>query len=58
MAYHELHGNNDIRTRFFTFLQMFIVVAMIVFAHNALEEGSVGFALSYAAFQLVLTYLW
>lgn len=57
-SYHELHGNNDIRTRIFTFLQMFTVAAMAVFAHNALGEGSVGFALSYAAFQLILTYLW
>ena len=37
--YHELHGNNDIRTRFFTFLQMFSVMAMAVFAHHALGEG-------------------
>ncbi len=57
-SYHDLHGNNDIRTRVFTFLQMFTVAAMAVFAHNALGEGSVGFALSYAAFQLILTYLW
>lgn len=57
-SYHDAHGNNDIRTRVFTFLQMFSVAAMAVFAHNALGEGSVGFALSYAAFQLILTYLW
>ena len=56
--YHELHGNNDVRTRVFTFLQMFTVAAMAVFAHNALGEGSIGFALSYTAFQLILTYLW
>ena len=56
--YHDLHGNNDIRTRIFTFLQMFTVAAMAVFAHNAFGEGSVGFALSFAAYQLVLTYLW
>lgn len=56
--YHELHGNNDIRTRVFTFLQMFTVAGMAVFAHNALGEGSTGFALSYVAFQLILTYLW
>jgi hypothetical protein len=31
---------------------------MAVFAHNALGEGAVGFALSFAAFQLILTYLW
>lgn len=57
-VYHDTHGNNDIRTRVFTFLQMFTVAAMAVFAHNALGAGSVGFALSYAAFQLILTYLW
>ena len=57
-SYHDLHGNNDIRTRVFTFLQMITVAAMAVFAHDALGEGSVGFALSYAAFQLILTYLW
>lgn len=57
-SYHDIHGNNDIRTRVFNFLQMFTVAAMAVFAHDALGEGSVGFALSYAAFQLILTYLW
>jgi len=56
--YHDIHGNNDIRTRIFTFLQMFTVVAMAVFAHNALGEGSVGFALSCAVFQLILSWLW
>lgn len=56
--YHDSHGNNDIRTRLFTFLQMITVVAMAIFAHDALGESSKGFALSYAAFQLVLTYMW
>ncbi len=31
-TYHDLHGNNDIRTRVFTYLQMFAVAAMAVFA--------------------------
>jgi len=56
--YHDTHGNNDIRTRIFTFMQMFTVVAMAVFAHDALGGGSAGFALSYAAFQSILTYMW
>ena len=56
--YHDLHGNNDIRIRVFTFLQMFTVAAMAVFAHDALGESAAGFALSFAAYQLVLTYLW
>jgi low temperature requirement protein LtrA len=56
--YHDLHGSNDIRTRVFAFLQMFTVVLMALFVHNALGEGSVGFALSYGAYQLILTVLW
>ena len=40
------------------FLQMITVAAMAVFAHDALGDSSVGFALSFAAYQLVLTYLW
>jgi low temperature requirement protein LtrA len=56
--YHDLHGNNDIRTRVFTFLQMITVVSMSVFAHDALGETSIGFALSYAVFQLILSYMW
>ena len=56
--YHDLHGNNDIRTRIFTFLQMGCVAAMAVFAHNAMGEGSAGFAFSYAAFTLILMFLW
>jgi low temperature requirement protein LtrA len=57
-TYHDLHGNNDIRTRVFTFLQMGTVAAMAVFAHNAMGEGSLGFALAYAAFQFILLLLW
>jgi low temperature requirement protein LtrA len=43
---------------FSPFLQMLTVAAMAVFAHNAMGDGSVGFALSYAAFHLILTWLW
>lgn len=57
-TYHEYHGNNDIRTRVFTFAQMFAVAGMAVFAHNALGNGSVGFALFYGIFQTILSYLW
>jgi low temperature requirement protein LtrA len=34
------------------------VAAMAVFAHHAMGDGSVGFALAYAAFHLLLTWLW
>jgi low temperature requirement protein LtrA len=56
--YHDLHGQNDVRTRIFTFAQMFTVAAMAVFARAAFGAGSIGFALSFAAYQLILTHLW
>jgi low temperature requirement protein LtrA len=56
--YHDLHGNNDIRTRVMTFLQMMAVGTMAVFANRAMDSGSSGFALSYGAFLLIITYLW
>jgi low temperature requirement protein LtrA len=58
VAYHDLHGNNDIKTRVVTFLQMIAVASMAVFAHSAIGSGSKGFAISYIAFQLIITYLW
>ena len=58
MSYHDLHGNNDIRTRVFTFLQMICVAAMAAFAHDALGEMSIPFALAYGTFQLILTFMW
>jgi low temperature requirement protein LtrA len=58
VAYHDLHGNNDIKTRVITFLQMIAVASMAVFAHHAIGSGSKGFAISYIAFQLIITYLW
>jgi low temperature requirement protein LtrA len=57
-VYHNLHGYDDLRTRVFAFMQMGILVVMTVFLHNALEETSYGFALSYAAFLSLLTFLW
>jgi low temperature requirement protein LtrA len=57
-SYHEIHANNDIRTRVFTFLQMFVVAAMALFTEHALSDGASGFALSYAALLLIMTFLW
>lgn len=56
--YHESHGNNDVRTRVFTFAQMITVGAMAIFAHGALDDTSAEFALAFAAYQLILTYMW
>jgi low temperature requirement protein LtrA len=39
-------------------MQMGILVVMTVFLHNAMEETSYGFALSYIAFLTLLTFLW
>lgn len=57
-SYHDVHGNDDIRTRVFTFLQMGTVVGMAVFAHDAFGHGAVGFAISYALFLIIITFLW
>ena len=57
-SYHDLHGNNDVKTRIITFVQMFSGASMAIFAHNAFDEGSVGFALSYAIYMLIMTLLW
>lgn len=56
--YYELHGNDDIRTRVFTFAKMFCVMSMAVFANDATGSTSVGFAISLGAFQLILMYMW
>ena len=56
--YHDTHGNNDMRTRVFTFLQMFGVAGMAVFAHDALGETSLGFGIALGYFLLILAYLW
>lgn len=56
--YHDLHGNDDLRTRVFTFLQMIAVAAMAVFAYDAVGELSRQFAFAYAALQLILAFLW
>lgn len=56
--YHDLHGNDDIRTRVFTFAQMLCVAGMAVFAGDALGDDSAGFAIAYGTYLLILTYLW
>ena len=56
--YHNLHGYDDLRTRVFAFMQMGILVIMTVFLHNALDEISYGFILSYVGFLTLMTFLW
>ena len=56
--YHDLHGNNDIKTRVITFLQMFAVAGMAVFVHNAFTDGAIGFATTYSIYLSIITLLW
>ena len=57
--YHELHGNNDIRTRVFTFLQMFALVWMGIFVDTAFSaDGYQGFAYAYGGFIAVVGFMW
>ncbi len=56
--YHELHGNNDIRTRVFTFLQMLVVASMAVFAHDAFGEQADNFTIACITLQVIFLFLW
>jgi low temperature requirement protein LtrA len=56
--YYDLHGTNDVSVRVFTFAQMLAVAAMGVFVGDVPGEGSVGFALAYAANLLLLVIIW
>ncbi len=42
---HDLHGREDIRTRFYTFAQMLLIVLLAVFVGGAAGDEGRGFAL-------------
>jgi low temperature requirement protein LtrA len=56
--YLELHGREDGRIRAFVFVQIGILGLVAVFAPSAAGTGGPAFALAYAAFLLVTTWLW
>ena len=56
--YHDLHGRQDGRTRTFVFIQMSLLALLAVFTSEATGTDGAPFALTYAAFLLVLTWLW
>ena len=56
--YHELHGREDGRTRSFVFLQMGLVALLAVFTGAAAEGSGPAFAVVYAGFLSVMTWLW
>jgi low temperature requirement protein LtrA len=56
--YLELHGREDGRTRSVVFVQMGILVLLAVFTAEAADGGGGGFAVVYAAYQVLQTGLW
>jgi low temperature requirement protein LtrA len=56
--YLETHGREDGRTRTLVFVQMGVLVVLAVYTGEAAGGSGHGFALSYAAFQALLTWLW
>ncbi len=56
--YLELHGREDGRTRIAVFVQMGILVLLAVYTGDAAGDGGTGFAMVYAVFLAVMTWLW
>jgi low temperature requirement protein LtrA len=56
--YYDLHGNQGIRTRFFTLLQMLAVASVAITLGDAFEGHHQSFAISFAIVQTIITYLW
>jgi low temperature requirement protein LtrA len=56
--YYDLHGSDGIRTRFFTLLQMLAVAAVAITINDAYDGHHRGFAIAFAAIELLITYLW
>ena len=56
--YLELHGRGDGRTRSIVFLQMGVLVLLAVFTAEAAGASGWGFAVVYATYQVVQTWLW
>jgi low temperature requirement protein LtrA len=56
--YLELHGREDGRTRTTVFLQMGILVLLAAFTGDATDGSGTPFALVYAVFLAVMTWLW
>jgi low temperature requirement protein LtrA len=56
--YYDLHGNDGIRTRFFTFFQMLAVAAVAISISDAFNGNHQGFAIAFLVVQCIVTYLW
>ena len=55
--YYDLHGHEDIRTRFYTFVQMILLALLAVYVGDTVTGGP-GFALTYARFIALPMWLW
>jgi low temperature requirement protein LtrA len=55
---HDAHGRADVRNRLLTFLQMFAIAAMAVFAPGADGFAGQAFAVSYTVFLVILLWQW
>lgn len=56
--YYEMHGREDGRTRVFVFVQMLLLVSLAVFIGDAAGESGTPFAVVYASYLAVVTWLW
>ena len=56
--YYDLHGNEGIRTRLFTFWQMLAVAAIAISIQDAFKGYHQELAISFAVIQCIITYLW
>jgi len=56
--YYDLHGNDSIRTRLFTFFQMLAVAAVAITISDAFEGHHRAFAISLSILEIIVTYLW
>jgi low temperature requirement protein LtrA len=56
--YYDLHGREDGRTRTFVFIQMGLLALLAVFTSDAVGDDGPAFALVYAAYFAVFSWLW
>lgn len=56
--YNERFEVDDVRHRFFTFLQMIPIAVMAYAIHGAFEDTSEIYAISYASVRLIILYMW
>jgi low temperature requirement protein LtrA len=56
--YHDLHGNEGVRTRYMTLLEILGAAAVAICLREVYQGQHQGFALSFAFLQLIITYRW